>query len=55
MARRRGLQAEILASFALVMLTATAVLGLLLVRTHERQAEVLQPLTQGMLGREAPA
>lgn len=53
MARRRGLQAEILASFALVMLTATAVLGLLLVRTHERQAEVLQRLAGRALFEDA--
>lgn len=53
MARRRGLQAEILASFALVMITATAVLGLLLVRTHERQAELLQRLAGRALFEDA--
>ena len=40
MARRRGLQAEVLLSLSLVMLTATGVLGLVLLRTH--QSHVLQ-------------
>ena len=53
MALRGGLQAEILASFSLVMLTATAVVGLLLVRTHERQAELLQRLAGRALFEDA--
>ena len=53
MGRRRGLQAEILASFALVMVTATAVLGVMFVRTHERQAELLQRLAARALFEDA--
>lgn len=53
MVQRRGLQAEILASFSLVMVTATAVLGVMLVRTHERQAELLQRLAVRALFEDA--
>lgn len=50
MARRRGLQAEVLLSLAVVMLTATAVLGALLLKTHDAQLEQLQRLAaRGLL------
>jgi signal transduction histidine kinase len=44
MRRRRGLQSEVLASLAAVMLTATLVLGALLARTHEANVRQLRQL-----------
>ena len=44
MARRHGLQSEILLSLAVVMLTATLGLGALLVKTHEASVRRLHPL-----------
>lgn len=49
----RGLQTEILASLSLVMLTATAMLGLLVQRTHESQLDRLRELAAASLVREA--
>jgi signal transduction histidine kinase len=43
-ARRHGLQSEILLSLAVVMLTATLGLGALLVKTHEASVRRLHPL-----------
>jgi len=53
MARRRGLEAEILVSLAVVMVTATAVLGGLLVETHEANVRQLQRLAARSLLEEA--
>jgi signal transduction histidine kinase len=44
MARRRGLQAEVLVSLAVVMLTATTVLGALLAKAHDANVRQLQRL-----------
>jgi signal transduction histidine kinase len=54
-ARRRGLEAEILVSLAVVMVTATAVLGGLLVETHEASVRQLQRLAARSLLEEARA
>ena len=51
-ARRRGLEAEILVSLAVVMVTATAVLGGLLVETHEANVSQLQRLAARSLVEE---
>jgi signal transduction histidine kinase len=53
MARRRGLQAEVLVSLAVVMVTATAVLGALLVKTHEANVRQLQQLAARSLLEDA--
>jgi signal transduction histidine kinase len=53
--RRRGLEAEILVSLAVVMVTATAVLGALLVETHEANVGQLQRLAARSLLEEARA
>ncbi len=55
MARRRGLEAEILVSLAVVMVTATAVLVGLLVETHEANVRQLQRLAARSLLEEARA
>jgi C4-dicarboxylate-specific signal transduction histidine kinase len=54
-ARRRGLEAEILVSLALVMVTATAVLGALLVETHQANIRQLRRLVARSLLEEARA
>ena len=54
-ARRRGLEAEILVSLAAVMVNATAVLGGLLVETHEANVRQLQRLAARSLLEEARA
>ena len=54
-ARRRGLEAEILVSLAVVMVTATTVLGGLLIETHEANVRQLQRLAARSLLEEARA
>ena len=50
MARERGLQAEILASLAVVALTATVALGALVVKGHQAEVERLRKLAaRGLL------
>jgi signal transduction histidine kinase len=51
--RRRGLQAEVLASLAVVVATATAVLGALLLETHQANVRRLRPLVGRALLQEA--
>ncbi|MBW2268806.1 MAG: HAMP domain-containing protein [Deltaproteobacteria bacterium] len=53
MARRRGLQTEVLVSLAVVMLTATAVLGALVVQMQASQAAVLERLAARALLEDA--
>jgi len=55
MPRRGGVQAEVLASLALVMLTATALLAAFLLRTHAAQIERIQGLLGAALLAEASA
>ncbi len=55
MARRHGLQTEILLSLTLVMLTATAVLAALLVKTHEASVQRLHRLAARALLDDARA
>ena len=50
---RRGLQAEILARLAVVMLTATAILAAVLVRIHEAHVGELGRLAARALWEEA--
>jgi signal transduction histidine kinase len=52
-ARRHGLQSEVLLSLATVMLTATLVLAALLVKTHEASVRRLHPLAARALLEDA--
>jgi signal transduction histidine kinase len=52
-ARRHGLQAEVLLSLATVMLTATLVLAALLVKTHDASVRRLHPLAARALLEDA--
>ena len=50
MARERGLQAEILASLAAVVLTASVALGALVVKGHQAEVDRLRKLAaRGLL------
>ena len=49
----RGLQAEILASLAIVMLTATGMLGIVLIKDHEAHVDRLRDLAVRGLVAEA--
>jgi len=50
---RNGLQAEVLLSLAVLFTTATAVFGVVLVRSHEARARQLRPMLARMLEQEA--